>query len=230
MGVPSIIVAKPGCHAKRIQTSEKVVECIRELSDNKMTMFLNARKLLLFGVLLTFCIGVGGVTAQPGRGADDSVTAGEKRDDLIPDFSFNDLAGKAHKFSEYKGKIVLVDFWATWCGPCLADIPKLKGLREKYGPQGFDILGMNAETSGDQESNDAAGPKEAAIAAKRIVATRGAVWTHADAVTALPVAIKIFDVKTLPTKVLIGRDGKVIAKIGAKDDLEKIVSEQLAAK
>ena len=112
----------------------------------------------------------------------------------------------------------------------MADIPKLKALRTKYQAQGFDILGMDAETIGDQDASDPNAAKEAAVAARQIVAARGAVWTHATAATALPVAIKIFGVKTLPTKVLIGRDGKILAKIGAKDDLEKIVSDQLTAK
>lgn len=149
--------------------------------------------------------------------------------DQVPDFDFTDFSGKKRKFSEFKGKVVLIDFWATWCGPCLADIPKLKKLYEKYNSEGFEILAMNAETIGDEDP-DPAFAKEAAKRARQIVTTRGAVWTQADAATSLPVAVNTFGVKVLPTKVLIGRDGKVIAVLREKDDTEKAVADAMAQK
>ncbi len=148
----------------------------------------------------------------------------------VPDFSFVDFTGKSRKFGEFNGKIVLIDFWATWCGPCLADIPKIKALKTKFAAQGFEVLGMNSETIGDVDTSEPGFAKEAALRAKQIVTARKVDWVQANSATALPVAIKVFGVKALPAKVLIGRDGKVIANIGAKDDLEKIVSDQLATK
>ena len=73
----------------------------------------------------------------------------------LPDFTFSDFDGKKHKLSEFRGKFVLIDFWATWCKPCLADIPHLKELSEKYKDKGFEILGMDSETLSPDEEADA---------------------------------------------------------------------------
>ena len=147
------------------------------------------------------------------------------------DFSFFDFNGKERKLSEFRGKLVLLDFWATWCKPCLADIPKLKVLYEKYRASGFEIIGMDTETIGDEaEEPDPEFVKQRFEQAKKIVSTRGVAWTQATNETAVPIAMKIYNVKALPTKILIGKDGKVLATIGEKDDLtgivEKLINEQ----
>jgi len=146
------------------------------------------------------------------------------------DFDFVDFEGKPRKFSEFKGKIVLLDFWATWCSPCLKDIPKLKVLYDKYQAQGFEIIGMNSEAIGDDEAPDPELAKETAERARQIVKTRQATWTQANSETATPLAKEMFGVKALPTKILIDKDGKIIATIGEKDDLTGIVERLLNEK
>jgi thiol-disulfide isomerase/thioredoxin len=144
------------------------------------------------------------------------------------DFAFVDFSGKERKFREFRGKFVLLDFWATWCKPCLADIPKLKELYAKYKDQNFEIIGMNSETIGDEEGEpDLEFAKETAARAKQIVTTRGVTWTQSTSETAVPIAVKTFGVKSLPTKILLDKAGKIIATIGEKDDLTAMIEKLL---
>jgi peroxiredoxin len=62
-----------------------------------------------------------------------------------PDFTLQDHTGKTVRLADYKGKVVFVNFWATWCGPCKYEIPMFVELQQKYGAQGLNLLGISID-------------------------------------------------------------------------------------
>jgi cytochrome c biogenesis protein CcmG/thiol:disulfide interchange protein DsbE len=79
---------------------------------------------------------------------------------LAPDFALEDLSGKKVSLAGYKGKAVLINFWATWCTPCKIETPWLIELRNQYAPQGFEILGVSTEGDDLQEDDKAGWAKD----------------------------------------------------------------------
>jgi thiol-disulfide isomerase/thioredoxin len=66
------------------------------------------------------------------------------------DFTVQDMHGKDVRLADYKGKVVLLDFWATWCGPCKVEIPWFIEFQEKYGAQGLQVLGVSVDDTPDK--------------------------------------------------------------------------------
>jgi thiol-disulfide isomerase/thioredoxin len=69
----------------------------------------------------------------------------------LPEFSVKDLRGKAVSSADLKGKVVLVDFWATWCQPCKKEMPGYQKLLDLYGKRGFAVIGFKFDTMADPE-------------------------------------------------------------------------------
>ena len=76
---------------------------------------------------------------------------GPKKGDPAPDFTLQDLKGRPVKLSSLKGHAVVLNFWATWCGPCKIEMPWLVDLQKKYGPRGLQIVGVAMDDASDQE-------------------------------------------------------------------------------
>jgi len=65
-----------------------------------------------------------------------------------PDFELHDASGKVVRLSDYRGKVVLLDFWATWCGPCNIEIPWFEEFQRTYKSRGFEVLGVSMDDDG----------------------------------------------------------------------------------
>lgn len=116
----------------------------------------------------------------------------------FPDFEGEDiLTGQKFKLSEFRGKVVIVDFWATWCAPCVKEMPMLRKLYEQHREQGLEIIGVSLDRSI---------PK-----ARQFVERDEIRWRHiADGRYWNAVLARRFDIRRLPMTFVIARDGTLL--------------------
>ena len=107
------------------------------------------RQFLLLGCCLFGLVGCNQKSASPSQ-ATKQIAAGEIGSSL-PDFSIKDLQGHSLSSAGFQGKVVLVDFWATWCQPCKKEMPGYQSLADRYGSQGLVVIGFKFETMPDME-------------------------------------------------------------------------------
>ena len=90
-------------------------------------------------------------TSLKKQAAAKKVRAGLKEGAKFPDFDVKGLDGKPLSIANYKGKVVLLDFWATWCGPCVKELPNVLAAYDKYHKDGFEIIGISLDREKDKE-------------------------------------------------------------------------------
>jgi peroxiredoxin len=135
---------------------------------------------------------------------------------IAPEFAQADTNGKMVNLSSFRGKYVLIDFWASWCGPCRAENPNVVKAYNTYKGKNFTILGV---------SLDRPGKKDAWLKAIR---TDGLAWHHVSDLKFWDnEAAKLYGIQAIPQNLLLGPDGKIIAKDLFGDDLEKKLAELL---
>lgn len=84
------------------------------------------------------------VTAS-GAASTGAIAVCDGKNKRAPDFVLKDMAGKDVRLADYKGKVVLINFWATWCGPCKYEIPIFVELQQRFGPEGLAFLGISVD-------------------------------------------------------------------------------------
>jgi peroxiredoxin len=131
--------------------------------------------------------------------------------DPAPDWTLRDAGGRAHTLSEYRGRVVVLDFWATWCALCSKVMPRMEKLHRKYKGQGVAVFGVSSFETGDP-----------AAMMKKKNCTYGLLLKGEEIAPA-------YGVETLPVVCVIGPDGRVVYSHAGADhkNLESVVEKLL---
>ena len=129
-----------------------------------------------------------------------------------PDFTLKSTTGKNFRLSEFRGEVVLINFWASWCGPCRQEMPLLSDLHDRYKSLGFTVLGVNVE----EDSSDA----------RRLLGKMSVSFPVLLDTTST--VSKQYDVIAMPSTVLVDRDGNMrYLHKGYKPGLEDVYLQQV---
>jgi len=200
-----ILFMKAQLYLEVIKNTDKGIELIKQIkaeyADTKYGK--NADKIL------------DGIAKQAAsRKIQEGLTAGA----VFPDFSETDLTGQPLSVASRKGKVVLVDFWATWCPPCRAELPNVIKTYQKHHREGFEIIGVSLDS--DRAKLDAFLKQQDGMTWPQYFDGLG--WGN-------KLAAK-YGVEGIPFALLIGPDGKIIGKELRGEELEDAVAKAVAKK
>ncbi|MDI6728480.1 MAG: TlpA disulfide reductase family protein [Thermodesulfovibrionales bacterium] len=134
--------------------------------------------------------------------------------EMAPEFSLKDLNGKNVRLSDFKGKVVLVNFWASWCPPCKMEIPGFQKIYTAYKDKGFTIIGISTDDVSPSFIKDMGMTYPVVMADDKVIRDYG-------------------NISGIPTSFLVGRDGRIIKKVmgmyfegSLKSDLENALKNK----
>ncbi len=160
--------------------------------------------------------GQGELVPAPGGGTAQYVSPLQGKP--APAFGLDDLTGKKVTLASYRGKAVLINFWATWCGPCRIETPWLIELRNKYAAQGFEILGVDTEGDDLQKSDTAGWAKDKAAVGKFVAQMKVPYPVMVDGDS---ISRDYGGLDDLPTSFFVDRKGTVVAtQVGLTSESE----------
>ena len=134
---------------------------------------------------------------------------------LAPPFTLKTFDDREITLSKFRGKVVLLDFWATFCAPCITALPELQALQSRYSSRGFTVLGLTV----DDRPNLVKKATERSKVSYPIVRSTPDVWNA-------------YKVNALPALVLVGKDGRIVKRFGGEADKQlmiEAIEKELAA-
>jgi len=166
-------------------------------------------------IIVLFVVNNSGSEPEQGPYPPNYVPAAQKSSALAPDFTLPTTDGKMLKLSSLRGKVVIIDFWATWCPPCRKGIPDLIDIKKRYGSKGVEIIGVSVDT----DTKDEVIPfiKEKGINYPVVYGNQ-------------TVYMQYGGIRAIPTTFVIDKEGKIVAsyeglvpKITYENHIKKIL-------
>ena len=167
--------------------------------------------MLLSGLLLG-CVSAQIVRAQSAEAPKEGLRAGQRP----PSFSVEDLDGASHTLEDYRGQVLVLHFWASWCPFCRGEIPKLRRLHEEWAQRGVRVLAVSVDAHPDR--------------LRQFIAQAKLPYPIVADVERQASLASVYEVSGLPTTYLIGPDGRIILETAGQFDLLDAVDHALKQK
>ncbi len=175
----------------------KAAKPAEKRSFNTFAMVMTAFALVIVAIIVINKLNTPEPSVFAQEMADESTTAGSAGGSAAPDFTLASVGGGSKSLSDYKGKVVMLNFWATWCGPCKREIPDFIEMQKAYRAKGFEIVGVSLD--------DPTATAEVARFVKQQGINYDIVYGNGE------VAQAYGGVQSIPTTFLIDREGNVVS-------------------